>query len=168
MVAVGSLAALIVVQRLTELVVAGRNRKYLQGAGGKEYGAAHYPLFFALHVGWLCGWTYEALAGGQISNGWYWWLGLFLLAQGLRYWCMISLGPCWNTRILVIPGQSRVKRGPYRFIAHPNYLAVAIELACVPLVFNAFATAAVASLCNALLLFAVRLPAEKKALQLLH
>lgn len=162
------LAGVIVGQRLIELFIARRNRRYIESIGGQEAGGGHYPLFFILHGGWLAGWIYEAISANELSGNWPVWLGLFVLAQGLRYWCMLSLGRFWNTRIFVVPGQSRVQTGPYRFIAHPNYLAVCIELACVPLLFNAGATALSASLVNALLLGTVRIPAEERALRQLQ
>ena len=160
------MACIIAGQRTVELFIARRNRIYIESIGGQEHGAAHYPLFFLLHGCWLAGWVYEAVSGGGLSSIWPVWLGMFLLAQGLRYWCMRSLGCFWNTRIFIVPGRNKIKDGPYRFIAHPNYLAVCIELACVPLIFDAGVTALSASGLNALLLGAVRIPAEERALQL--
>ncbi|NJN94539.1 MAG: hypothetical protein HC875_10810, partial [Anaerolineales bacterium] len=129
---------------------------------------AHYPLFFVLHTGWLIGWIIEARwRGAKLSRFWAGWLALFGAAQGLRYWCIASLGRYWNTRILVIPGAAPVRRGPYRFLAHPNYLAVALELLSVPLVFGAWISALIATALNAALLLGVRIPAEEKALHLL-
>jgi methyltransferase len=162
------LAGLIISQRLFELRWAARNRARAVAEGAQEFGAAHYPLFFVLHSGWLAGWIIEAvLRKTGLSRYWYFWLGSFGAAQVLRYWCITSLGPYWNTRILLIPGTKVVRRGPYRFLAHPNYLAVAIELFSVPLIFGAWLTAVVASLLNAALLLGLRIPAENKALRLL-
>lgn len=162
---VWGMAGLLVVQRLAELRLAARNRAWMLAQGAEEHGAGHYPLFFGLHVGWMLGWIFEALARGPLlPPGWWLWLGLFGLAQGLRYWCIVSLGRYWNTRILVIRGGERVRRGPYRWLRHPNYLAVAVELLCVPLVFGGWVTALVASGLNAALLLGVRIPAEERAL----
>lgn len=161
------LAVAITCQRLAELLIARSNRKWSLAAGAKEFGAGHYPLFFILHIGWFAGWITESCLRGALSEKWYIWFSMFIVAQGLRYWCMVSLGRQWNTRILVIPGQLAVSRGPYRFLAHPNYLAVAIELISVPLMFGAQISALVATILNAVLILGIRLPAEKDALKLL-
>jgi methyltransferase len=162
------LAILIALQRLFELRLAAHNRAWTLANGGREFNAGHYPLFFILHTGWLIGWVAEALRrDGRPGRGWPFWLALLGLAQGLRYWAIASLGRFWNTRILVIPGRPLVRRGPYRFIRHPNYLAVALELLSVPLIFDARLTALLASLVNALLLLGIRIPAEETALGLL-
>lgn len=162
------LAAVIIIQRLVELFIAARNQRYVMAMGGRECSPEHYPLFLALHISWFIGWLYESAFSGQLSDFWYIWLSLFLVAQGLRYWCMVSLGHFWNTRILIVPGKQRIQQGPYRFIAHPNYLAVCIELACVPLMFNAWSTAIIVSLLNIVLLLGIRIPAEERALQQLR
>ncbi|MCB0166107.1 MAG: hypothetical protein KDI79_17870 [Anaerolineae bacterium] len=159
-------ALFIIIQRLFELRVAERNRKWALRQGAREYGANHYPLFFMLHPGWLIGWVSEALAiGSRLSRWWPVWFGLFAAVQGLRYWAITSLGRYWNTRILIVPGGRRVRTGPYRLFRHPNYLAVAVELAAVPLIFGAWRTAVVASLLNAALLLGLRIPAEEAALE---
>lgn len=156
-------------QRLLELRLAAHNRKAALAAGAQEFGAAHYPLFFILHTGWLLGWMAEARGrGSKLNRFWPGWLALFIAAQGLRYWCIASLGRFWNTRILVIPGAALVRRGPYRFLAHPNYVAVALELFSVPLIFGAWISSLVSTALNAALLLGVRIPAEEKALQLLE
>jgi methyltransferase len=161
-----TLLGLIILQRLLELRLAARNWAWALAAGAQEFGAGHYPLFFLLHTGWLVSWAGEALARGpRLSGDWSLWLALFGLAQALRYWAITSLGRRWNTRILVIPGELPVRRGPYRWLNHPNYLAVALELATVPLIFGAWLTALIASLLNALLLLGIRIPAEEKALR---
>jgi len=153
------------VQRLLELRLARKNLQWALSQGGREYGQEHYPLFFVLHIGWMLGWLIEGLWRDQLSPIWWLWLMVFLLAQGLRYWAIRSLGKYWNTRIVVIPGRRRVATGPYRFIPHPNYLAVALELFSLPLVFNAWITAIVASILNAILLLGIRIPAEERALK---
>jgi methyltransferase len=163
-----SMAAVLIIQRLVELRIAARNRRYILEHGGQEFNPEHYPLFLLLHTGWFISWMYEAVLINQLNSSWLIWLGLFVMAQGLRYWCITSLGRCWNTRILIIPGKKRIQQGPYRLIPHPNYLAVCLELACVPLMFGAVATAIIASLLNAILLIGIRIPAEEKALQQLR
>lgn len=161
------MAAVIVLERLGELILAQRNFSRALARGAQEFGAGHYPLFFLLHTVWLLGWLIES-TGSSLSPFWPAWLGLFACGQLLRYWCIASLGPCWNTRILVIPGLKAVQRGPYRWLAHPNYVAVAIELAAVPLLFGAVKTALVATVANAVLLLLIRIPEEERALQLFY
>ncbi len=158
--------ALLIVQRLLELQLAQRNAAWARARGAKEYAPEHYPLIVALHVAWIAAMTVESFARGP-SLGWLWpvWLGVFVLAQLGRYWAISSLGPYWNTRILIVPGGSRVRRGPYRFLNHPNYVVVALELLAGPLIFGAWTTAIVFSLLNAALLLTVRIPAETRALE---
>lgn len=159
------LAATIICQRLFELYIAKRNRKIVIKLGAQEYGASHYRWFFVLHIGWMLGWILECyVIGWTLNRYWYIWTTLLVLAQILRYWCIISLGYNWNTRILVIPGSKPICDGPYRFFKHPNYMAVMLEILSVPLLCNAIFTALLASLCNAFLLKCVRIPEEEKAL----
>ncbi|TWH47668.1 methyltransferase [Sporomusa sp. KB1] len=163
---IAGLASIIIIQRLTELLLANRNQVWILKKGGSEHGAGHYPLFFLLHTVWLVCWVIEGYFTNSLGFFWPVWLSLFLFAQVIRYWCIISLGRYWNTRILVIPGDLAVRRGPYRFVKHPNYLAVALELAVVPLIFGAVVTAVVATAANATLLLLVRIPVEEQALDL--
>ena len=158
------LVMVIVLQRLAELYIAHRNRLLVLKEGAKEFGSRHYPLFFLLHAGWLAGLLIEAPLRGAIAHYWYLYFGLFVLSQGLRYWSIISLGRFWNTRILVVPGQKAIQKGPYCFFRHPNYIAVTVELLSVPLIFGAVTTAAIATILNLLLLLGIRIPAEEKAL----
>lgn len=152
-------------QRLLELLLSERNRRLLLEQGAVEYGEGHYPMFFVLHAGWLICWFGEAALWGTEPNPlWRLWLTLFIAAQLLRYWAIVSLGRYWNTRILIIPGAKTVKAGPYRYCRHPNYIAVAVELAAAPLIFDAWVTAALATLVNAWLLLYVRIPLEEEAL----
>ncbi|WP_371361750.1 hypothetical protein SRRS_30950 [Sporomusa rhizae] len=158
------LAVTIICQRLIELYIAKRNREFVIKLGAKEYGASHYYCFFVLHIGWMLGWIVECyISGWTLNRYWYIWSTLFLLAQLLRYWCIISLGYYWNTRILVISGIQPICCGPYRFFKHPNYMAVTLEILSVPLLCNAIFTALFASLCNAFLLKCIRIPEEEKA-----
>ena len=113
-----------------------------------------FPLSLLGEVLWL---------GARPGPGWPLWLGLWLAAQGLRYWAMAALGESWNVRILVVPGAALVRRGPYRFLRHPNYLAVVVELIAAPMIFGAWRTAILASLLN-LCALKVRIRAEEKAL----
>jgi methyltransferase len=158
-------AILIGAQRLWELRLARRNERWLRERGAVEHGRGHYPLFFLLHGAWMVGLLVESYArGGGPAAFWPVWFALWLVAQAGRWWVMRSLGPYWNTRILVVPGGARVTGGIYRYLNHPNYLVVAVEILAGPMIFGAWITAVVASLLNATLLLLVRLPAEEKAL----
>lgn len=149
---------LVTAQRLGELVIARRNTRRLLAAGGVEHGAAHYPLIVALHAVWLAGlW----LLAPQRPIAWPW-LVAYVGLQGLRAWTLASIGPRWTTRIITVPGETPVRRGPYRLVPHPNYLVVAGEIAVLPLVFGLWIYAAVFSLLNAAVL-AIRIRAETKA-----
>lgn len=162
-----ALAVFIIAARCAELCLAERNRSAMLAAGAIESGRGHYPLFFILHACWLAGWVCEGLTRNSLSHFWYVWGMIFMGAQFLRYWCIASLGRNWNTRILVIPGEKAVRQGPYRHISHPNYIAVCLEIISLPMIFNAWITAAMMTIANAGLLLSVRIPAEKKALRLL-
>ena len=157
----------IIAQRLLELRLAERNRRAALAKGAREYGRGHYPLFFLLHAGWLFGLAVEGrrVNGGRPPRGWQAPFAVWLGAQGLRYWAIASLRGQWNTRILIIPGAERVRRGPYRWFSHPNYAAVALELPAAALTFGAWRTAVLSSLLNALVLGLVRLPDEERALR---
>lgn len=158
--------AALVVQRGLELRLARRNETVARAEGAREFGARHYPAFFVLHGGWLLAWPAEAIARGlALAPGWPMWLALFAGAQLLRYWAITSLGRRWNTRVLVVPGLAPVRRGPYRFLAHPNYVAVVVELAAVPMIFGATTVTIAASLVNLVLLLGVRIPCETAALR---
>lgn len=158
--------AFVVVQRLLELRLARRNEAWAKSRGALEYAPGHYPLFFALHSAWLIGILVEGLArGARLGPYWWLWLAVYGLAQFGRYWVIATLGPYWNTRILIVPDGERVRRGPYRFLSHPNYVVVALEVLTGPLIFGAWVTAIVFSLLNAALLLGVRIPAEERALE---
>jgi len=151
--------ALVTLQRLGELVLAGRNTRRLLAKGGREVGAAHYPLLVLLHAAWLAGLWILAWNRPVIWP----WLVAFIVLQALRVWAITSLGERWTTRIIVLPGAPLVRRGPYRFLPHPNYMVVAGEIAALPLTFGLGLYAAAFSLANAAVL-AIRLRAETRAL----
>lgn len=115
--------ALVALQRLAELVLARRNTARLLAEGAVEHGRAHYPVIVALHAAWLA--VLAVAAGGPVGV---WWLAAFLVLQGGRVWVLASLGRCWTTRIVTVPGAPLVRRGPYRWMRHPNYLVVALEV----------------------------------------
>lgn len=152
--------AAVTAQRAAELWIARRNTRRLMARGGVEWGAAHYPFIVALHAIWLGGlW---ALAWNRpVDLGW---LAVYLVLQGLRIWTLASLGGRWTTRIINLPGEPLVRRGPYRWLAHPNYVVVAGEIAVLPLVFHLLSFAAIFSILNAVLL-GVRIRVETRALR---
>jgi methyltransferase len=155
--------ALVTAQRLGELVLANRNTRELLARGAVETGARHYPLLVAVHGLWLAGlW---ALAWDQPINM----IGLvvFIGLQLMRVWVIATLGRRWTTRIITLPGEKLVRRGPYRFLRHPNYAVVAAEIAVLPLAFGMVGFAVVFSALNAAVLW-VRIRAENRALQIIR
>jgi methyltransferase len=124
----------------------------------------------ALHVGLLVACAAEVVVGNRPFLPWLGWpmLGLVLLSQALRYWCIATLGAQWNTRVIVVPGLTLVTRGPYRWLRHPNYLAVVVEGFALPLVHSAWITAAGFTALNAVLLLGFRIPTEERALAMLR
>ena len=159
---------IVVAQRLIELVIAARNERWIKERGGEEYAPEHYKWIVFLHLGWIVAWPLESyFRGPVISSLWVFYAVGLGVAQILRYGALLSLGQYWNTRIIIVPHARRVTRGLYRLIPHPNYLAVALELALFPALFEATTTAFVISLLNAALLLGVRIPAENRALALL-
>jgi methyltransferase len=153
--------ALVAMQRVLELVKAKRNTARLLARGAREVAAGHYPLIVALHAAWLVALMAWVLLHPATINGGC--LALYVAVQALRLWTLASLGPYWTTRIITLPGAPLVRRGPYRFVRHPNYLVVALEIAILPLALGAWPVAAAFSILNALLL-RVRLKAENEAL----
>ncbi len=160
------LVAAVVVARGVELAVSERNRRWSMAQGGVESGAGHYPVMVLLHTGLLVGAVVEVLALDRPFLPWLGWpmLALLVASHGLRWWCISSLGRQWCTRIVVVPGRSAVTSGPYRFLRHPNYLAVVLEGIALPLVHTAWITAAVFTVANGALL-RVRIAAEEQALR---
>jgi methyltransferase len=136
-------------QRLAELAHARRNEAGLRERGAVEVGAAHDPVIVAVHVAWLAATLVEGRNARRLARGPLVALGV---AQALRYWAITSLGPQWTTRILVDPSAPPVRTGPYRFVPHPNYLAVATEIAAFPLVFGAVRSAVAFSVLDAAVL----------------
>ncbi|MEO8175343.1 MAG: isoprenylcysteine carboxylmethyltransferase family protein [Sphingomicrobium sp.] len=151
--------ALVTAQRLAELWLSHRNTRQLVAQGAVEHAADHYPLIVALHATWLAAlWWW---APGQPIN----WLlvAVFVLLQLARAWVIATLGPRWTTRIIVLPEAPLVRAGPYRFVDHPNYLIVALEIAALPLAFGLVGVALLFSVLNAAVL-TIRIRAENKAL----
>ena len=135
----------IVLQRLAELALAARNGRRLRARGAVEAGAGHYPLLVALHAGWLVAMliAIPADAAAHLPL-----IGVFAVLQIARIWVIASLGARWTTRILVLPGEPLIARGPYRWLRHPNYAIVCAEIAVVPLIFGAWKIALVFSALN--------------------
>ena len=151
--------ALVTAQRIGELVLAERNTRQLRRQGAVETGAGHYPLIVALHAAWLLGlWV---LAWDRPVNLPL--LAVFVALQTARVWVIATLGSRWTTRIITLPGAPLVRKGPYRFLSHPNYVVVAAEIAVLPLAFGLWAYAVVFTLLNAAMLW-VRIRSENRAL----
>jgi len=160
------LISAVAVERIAELVVSQRNATWAVRQGGVETGLGHYPPMVILHTGLLAACLLEVLVGDRPFVPLLGWsmLGLVLGAQGLRWWCIATLGRRWNTRVIVIPGLALIAKGPYRWLRHPNYVAVAIEGLALPLVHSAWMTAVGFTVLNAVLLLGFRIPAEGRAL----
>jgi methyltransferase len=154
---------LVTLQRLGELVLARRNTRRLLARGAYEVGAAHYPVIVALHAIWL-GSLWLLAWNAPVDRSW---LGVYLVLQALRLWVLASLGARWTTRIVVLPDAPLVRRGPYRFVSHPNYVVVAAEIAVLPLVFGLVWHAVLFTLLNAVVLF-IRIRSEGAALGQRH
>jgi len=160
------LVAAVALERLAELVVASRNARWSFERGGVETGKAHYPPMVALHTGLLVACVVEMHVADRPFLPVLGWTAFVLLlaSQALRWWCIATLGTRWNTRIIVVPGLPLVAGGPYRWLRHPNYVAVAVEGAALPLVHTAWVTAVAFTVLNAVLLLRFRIPAEERAL----
>ena len=159
------LIAVVACERLAELVIARRNLAWSLERGGVEVGAGHYPVMVVLHTGFLLGCLAEVFLLDRPflpALGWSM-LAIVVAAQVLRWWCITTLGPRWNTRVVVIPGAPRINGGPYRLFSHPNYVAVVAEGIALPLVHTAWITALVFTILNAALLTR-RITTENSAL----
>jgi methyltransferase len=153
--------AFVTLQRLGELFLARRNTARLLARGAIEVAPAHYPLIVTLHTLWLAGLWYAALEQSLTPDLLL--LAIFVVLQGLRVWVLMSLGPRWTTRILVVPGEQLIASGPYRYLSHPNYWVVIGEILVLPLAFGLVWYAALFSILNLAVLW-VRIRAENKAL----
>lgn len=156
------------IERLVELVISRRNAALAFSRGGVEYGFKHFPVMVALHTGLLIACVAEVFLLDRPFIPLLGWpmLVVVILAQAGRYWCIVSLGEQWNTRVIVVPGAGRVaSRGLYRWLKHPNYVIVAIEGVALPLVHTAWITAIAFTVLNAVLLLRFRIPIENGALK---
>lgn len=155
------------VERLAEMVVSKRHLAWALARGGREYGQRHFPPMVALHTALLVGCVAEVWLLDRPFLPWLGWpmVAVVVGTQALRWWCIRTLGPQWNTRVVVVPGMPLVGGGPYRWLRHPNYVAVVLEGIALPLVHSAWITAVVFTLLNAWLL-RVRIGTENEALNL--
>ncbi|OON82952.1 isoprenylcysteine carboxyl methyltransferase family protein [Streptomyces tsukubensis] len=152
-------------ERVAELVVSRRNTRWSLERGAVETGQRHYPVMVVLHTGLLLGALAEVWCAERPFDPVLGWTmtAVVVAAQALRWWCIRTLGPRWNTKVLVVPGLPLVESGPYRWLGHPNYVAVVAEGFALPLVHGAWLTASAFTLLNAALL-TVRIRAENDAL----
>lgn len=160
------LLGLVATERLVELALSRRHARAAIARGGIEYGARHFRVMSVMHTAFLAACALEVVLLHRPfvpSVGWPA-LAAVLGAQALRYWAIGALADRWNVRVIVVPGEPAVRRGPYRFLRHPNYVAVVIELVALPLVHGAYLTATAFSIANALLL-RVRIHVEEEALK---
>lgn len=160
------LIAAVAVERLVELVISKRHARWAMSAGGVEHGRGHYPAMVAIHTALLIGALVEVWIADRPFLpvlGWSM-LALVLASQALRWWCVRTLGRRWNTLVIVVPGLPLVDKGPYRWLRHPNYVAVVVEGVALPLVHTAWVTAVLFTVANAAVL-AVRLRVENIALR---
>jgi methyltransferase len=157
--------ALVAAERLFELRLSRRNAAAAFARGGIELGRAHFGAMRALHAGLLaaCALEVVVLERGFDPRDGLPMLALALAAQALRYWAIATLGPRWNVRVIVVPGDAVVTSGPYRWLRHPNYAAVVLEGFAIPLVHGAWLTALAFGALNAALL-RVRIRSEERAL----
>jgi methyltransferase len=156
----GIILLLVTLQRLSELVIARHNTAGLIAKGAIEHGASHYPVMVLLHASWLAGlWWF----GWNATIIWPFML-LYIALQAFRVWILVSLGSRWTTRIVTVPHETLVARGPYKYLRHPNYLLVLLEVPLLPLAFGLTWFAALYGVLNIAML-AWRIRIEDQALQ---
>lgn len=154
------IVALVALQRLAELVYAERNTAALRRRGAIEVGRAHYPFIILLHLTWLVAILAMLPSRPRLDPAL---LVVLVILQVLRVWVMASLGPYWTTRIITLKEVALVRRGPYRYLRHPNYVIVVLEIAVLPLAFGETAVAIVFSVLNGIAL-GWRIRQENRAL----
>jgi methyltransferase len=160
------LPSIIVIERLQELNAAKLNTREILAIGGREFGASHYPVIVSMHVLFFESLVTEFVMRDKTLPSYFPFpLILFVLAQGLRFWTRSTMKGRWTTRVLVIPGEKLIHNGPFRFLHHPNYIAVAMELFSLPLIFGLFTTCILFSILNAIMLLFIRIPCERSALE---
>ena len=154
----------VILLRIGELVLSKSNEKWLLRNGAVEYGQKHYPFIVALHALFIISVIFEY---SRQSNPTYSLFSIifYVVLLAFKAWVILSLGKFWNTRIYHISNFPLIKKGPYRYFKHPNYLIVIAEIAVIPLIFNLYYTAITFSLLNAIVLF-TRIKEENIALQI--
>jgi len=156
--------AILIIQRISELLLARRNEKVVRAKGAREYDEKGYKVIVLMHIFFFISLISEyILLDRTINHFWAPLLIFFLIAQIIRYWAISTLGYNWNTKILTTPNTSPIRGGPYKYINHPNYLSVVIEIAVIPLIFSCYITSVIFSVLN-LLLLKRRIRIEEKAL----
>ncbi|GGJ85333.1 hypothetical protein GCM10007063_04820 [Lentibacillus kapialis] len=154
----------VIIQRVTELFIAKSNEKWMKSVGGIEKGEKHYKWFILLHCCFfVCIVAETSLNKHDFAEINYFLLLIFLAAQAVRVWCMQTLGKFWNTKIIELPGVIVIKKGPYKYVKHPNYMVVAVELFVIPMLVGAQLTAVLFPFLH-LLLLRIRIPREEKTL----
>lgn len=152
-------------QRLAELYIARKNERWMLEKGAIIYGQEHYPYMILLHMSFFLFLIGEVFVSKQeVSRFWPILLVIFILLQFARYWVIFTLGKCWNTKIIVLPNGPLIGEGPFRYVKHPNYLIVSLELLVVPLLFEAYITTILFFFLNQWML-SIRIRIEEKALQ---
>ncbi len=156
--------AFVISQRALELVLAKRNEKALKSKGALEFDEKGYRYIVAIHIAFFISLALEeVLLPRGLNRYWVLLLIIFFIAQAVRYWAIATLGVYWNTKVLVVPGSQRVRGGPYKYVEHPNYMAVIVEIAVIPLIFSCYITAILFSMIN-LVLVRRRVKIEEDAL----
>ena len=150
----------LILQRLSELLIAKRNEKWLLQQGAVQYGQGHYPFMVAMHTFFIISLILEYILRGDSQISWLFFV-LFMVVLVFKFWALSSLGKYWNTKIYRIPGVSPVKSGPYKYLKHPNYIEVVCEIAIIPLVFHLYYTAILFALLNVAML-TVRIKEENR------
>ncbi|WP_243385203.1 isoprenylcysteine carboxyl methyltransferase family protein [Bacillus kexueae] len=140
---------ILILQRLTELMIAKNNERFLKKEGAIEYGKEHYWIMVVMHIGFFVSlWVEGFIKNGALSPYWKVIVPILIITQVIRYWSIFSLGVFWNTKIIVLKSANVQKKGPYRFLRHPNYVVVTLEILLIPLLFQAYVTAILSSVLN--------------------
>ncbi|WP_078429312.1 isoprenylcysteine carboxyl methyltransferase family protein [Alkalihalobacterium alkalinitrilicum] len=155
----------VIIQRVIELLIARRNEIWMKKQGAYEVGKEHYKWIVILHTLFFVSFLFEVVYFGLKPAVW-WFVPflMFILAQMGRVWSLTSLGEFWNTKIIVLPGANVVAKGPYQYMRHPNYVIVGLEIITLPLIFQAYGTAVIFTILNAIVL-SVRIRQEEEALR---
>lgn len=152
-------------QRVTELFISKRNERWMLQRGGFEHGKEHYPYIVLLHAMFLLSLFCEVMYfKKELTSLWYIVIPILAITQLIRYWSVYSLGYYWNTKIIIVPNELIVSKGPYQFMKHPNYVIVALEFLLIPFLYQAYMTALLFTFLN-IIMMSIRIPTEEKALR---